>query len=471
MRAKFENFDWNSLEPVELKHQLLMSPGVWNGNYYAPAEIEKAFNNTEWDMDEGAKLGDLYYDHKDKVGESAQNWIGTVKNIVLEAGGKVFGDLQIIHPIAAFQVAHDKFRKRLGISPTVLGEKINQSIRDFDFKSFSLVRHPAIKCAFLNSEQDENDFEVVKEGLIRDTDKKYFINSQGDLCRLKEGKMEENKELPTDKRKSLPDSAFAYPQGRKLPIHDKAHIKNALARWNQTDLPADQKIPVLKKIIRAAKKHGIDVSDDMLKKANMTKESMEEQMEFEKEINELKEQLAKITEKLSEDNADKEEEKEDKEEEKSETKEEKKETPKEPENKEETKEENEEDAPKEEPEKEEPKEEDDKESEEESKPEKEEEKSEEPKEEEKKDSEEEMKELLLDAQASSFVRDYMSSNKKVSLSEAYSKYKETQGKKELEMQEEIDELNKKDFLSELSGGKSADANFMAFLKNKVSKEE
>jgi HK97 family phage prohead protease len=49
----------------------------------------------------------------------------------------------------------------------------------------------------------------------------------------------------------------------KLPIHDAAHVRNALARFNQTKgIPADKKPGVLSKIKAAAKKFDIEVSDD-----------------------------------------------------------------------------------------------------------------------------------------------------------------------------------------------------------------
>ena len=74
----------------------------------------------------------------------------------------------------------------------------------------------------------------------------------------------------------LPDSDFAYiePGGSKdatgrtvprslrhLPIHDAAHIRNALARLPQTGIPAEAKAAALKKIRAAAKKAGVEVSD------------------------------------------------------------------------------------------------------------------------------------------------------------------------------------------------------------------
>jgi phage I-like protein len=61
-------------------------------------------------------------------------------------------------------------------------------------------------------------------------------------------------------------SDFAYaPEGSnpsewKLPIHDAAHVRNALARFNQTELPAAAKAAARSKILARAHKHGIDTS-------------------------------------------------------------------------------------------------------------------------------------------------------------------------------------------------------------------
>lgn len=77
--------------------------------------------------------------------------------------------------------------------------------------------------------------------------------------------------------KDLSSGSFAYvgdatdPSTWKLPIHDEAHAKNALARFNQTKgIPADQKEGVWKKIVSAAKKFGITVSEENSLRAGMS---------------------------------------------------------------------------------------------------------------------------------------------------------------------------------------------------------
>ncbi len=73
-------------------------------------------------------------------------------------------------------------------------------------------------------------------------------------------------ELDTKEREKLRKSQFAYVDsagGEHLPIHDEAHVRNAIARWNQTDFESDTaKEEARKKILAAAERHGIEVDKD-----------------------------------------------------------------------------------------------------------------------------------------------------------------------------------------------------------------
>lgn len=64
-------------------------------------------------------------------------------------------------------------------------------------------------------------------------------------------------------RDKLRTSQFAYVDrkgGEHLPINDDAHIRNALARWNQTDFQsATAKERARQKIVGAARRHGIEI--------------------------------------------------------------------------------------------------------------------------------------------------------------------------------------------------------------------
>lgn len=80
-------------------------------------------------------------------------------------------------------------------------------------------------------------------------------------------------ELDATHRNRLHDGSFAWidKQGeRHLPINDAEHVRNAIARFNQTNFDEpDAKSAAARKILRAAKEHGIDVeeSDDVAKAA------------------------------------------------------------------------------------------------------------------------------------------------------------------------------------------------------------
>lgn len=74
----------------------------------------------------------------------------------------------------------------------------------------------------------------------------------------------EKKKLSSGARSKLSDSDFALPSKRKYPIHDKAHVRNALARASQMikrgGEAAEDAKAALPKIRAAAKKFGIEFS-------------------------------------------------------------------------------------------------------------------------------------------------------------------------------------------------------------------
>src|SRR5947208_16323117 len=67
--------------------------------------------------------------------------------------------------------------------------------------------------------------------------------------------------LKPRKRARLPDRAFAYVDSRgrrRLPVHDKAHVRNALARFNQVAFETDAaRERARKRLLNAAKKYRI----------------------------------------------------------------------------------------------------------------------------------------------------------------------------------------------------------------------
>jgi hypothetical protein len=73
-------------------------------------------------------------------------------------------------------------------------------------------------------------------------------------------------ELDAADREKLKRSDFAYVDsqgGEHLPIHDEAHVRNAVSRWNQTEFESKKaKEDARRKIVSAARRHGIELSED-----------------------------------------------------------------------------------------------------------------------------------------------------------------------------------------------------------------
>ena len=73
-------------------------------------------------------------------------------------------------------------------------------------------------------------------------------------------------ELDTADRDKLDKRQFAYVDREgtgHLPINDESHVRNAIARWTQTDFQSKTaKEQARRKILAAARRHKIDVAED-----------------------------------------------------------------------------------------------------------------------------------------------------------------------------------------------------------------
>jgi len=132
-------------------------------------------------------------------------------------------------------------------------------------------------------DKKELDSETLRERLKHHKD--AVKNIEREIKSLEKDKREDKRDVREDSKSAkmtrkaindLPDSDFAYisPGGKKdasgkteprslrhLPIQDAAHVRNALARLSQTDIPAAAKKAALSKIKSRAKKFGIDTAD------------------------------------------------------------------------------------------------------------------------------------------------------------------------------------------------------------------
>jgi hypothetical protein len=68
--------------------------------------------------------------------------------------------------------------------------------------------------------------------------------------------------LDTSHRKSVAGASFAFTKQRKEPLENAAHVRNAIARFNQVEGVTDaERDEAWKHIKAAAKKYGVEVNE------------------------------------------------------------------------------------------------------------------------------------------------------------------------------------------------------------------
>ena len=73
---------------------------------------------------------------------------------------------------------------------------------------------------------------------------------------------EEHGTLSTADKNDLPESVFAFPKHRKEPLTDAAHVRNALARFDQVkDVSDADRDIAFANIQKAAKHYDVDISE------------------------------------------------------------------------------------------------------------------------------------------------------------------------------------------------------------------
>ena len=69
------------------------------------------------------------------------------------------------------------------------------------------------------------------------------------------------RDIATARQNRKPAAEFAFPGQRKEPINDAAHVRNAIARFDQVEDVSDaERDRAWKRIIAAAKKFDVEVS-------------------------------------------------------------------------------------------------------------------------------------------------------------------------------------------------------------------
>ena len=74
-------------------------------------------------------------------------------------------------------------------------------------------------------------------------------------------KAQQTEEMSTAQKNRLPDSRFAFPNERKEPLTDAAHVRNAVARFDQVkDVTDAERDRAWRRIRAAARKYGVEIS-------------------------------------------------------------------------------------------------------------------------------------------------------------------------------------------------------------------
>lgn len=190
-------------------------------------------------------------------------------------------------PDATFQVIKEggetelrKFATRedggeVVMQSALIGERVRDAGEMFQFSAADLekfrIEDPptgSLRAGILQTlrtliaEELEKGFKIVKEVSLETTPEK------GEELLLRDGLTKAAKTKHVDDKDLLP-SDFAYvgdednPETWHLPIHDEGHVRAAMARFNQTDMPdADKKHAAAKRIAnKAEEKHGMDANN------------------------------------------------------------------------------------------------------------------------------------------------------------------------------------------------------------------
>lgn len=286
------NLSGDDVKGQLLPNRVLLSPGVWNGKIFTAEEIEKAYYNTDWN---NYSVYSLIADHSDNDDDhlplSVHDWIGYVENPRMD-DGKLIGDLRVYDKNISSKLidAEAKF----GVSAKLQGSRDgNDTVRDFSFKNFSVVVNPACKDAFINLSDENETLDKIKEKLTNDkfSDKEISVlkNAIGKAQDLDEKDNEKKKEIfnklqngnknnysenvelkgreaiREEKGMSVEEFYAAPrdpPSSSDLPIYDADHVRNAMARFNQTEFKSEEeKRKAKRKIIQKAKEFNIDVEN------------------------------------------------------------------------------------------------------------------------------------------------------------------------------------------------------------------
>jgi hypothetical protein len=78
--------------------------------------------------------------------------------------------------------------------------------------------------------------------------------------------------LDTEDRKEIPAKEYAFPNEKKEPLENAAHVRNAIARFNQVEgVSEEERDAAWKRIKAAAKRFNVDMKESSRKELKPSK--------------------------------------------------------------------------------------------------------------------------------------------------------------------------------------------------------
>jgi hypothetical protein len=178
-----------------------------------------------------------------------------------------------IHDAATAQAALNLVDVVRGANPDSLRSRVRESLSSLVSISVgdSTMSDPAKVWAEIVASSEGLDEVQCQDWSDWDGDFNELALDEGaaEEVGVRAGIIGQDARLTTSSRKQLPDSAFCGPN-RSFPVHDAAHVRNALARLPQaTRFSSEQKARILACVRSRAKRFGVEVSKDQLTYENL----------------------------------------------------------------------------------------------------------------------------------------------------------------------------------------------------------
>lgn len=80
--------------------------------------------------------------------------------------------------------------------------------------------------------------------------------------RKSQGSHKSSHTLSAKDREQMSDSTYAFPEERKEPLNDAAHVRNAIARFDQVQgVSGEEREKAFRRLKAAAKKFGVEMKE------------------------------------------------------------------------------------------------------------------------------------------------------------------------------------------------------------------